>query len=164
MDGRLLPLRRLAPLGAILALVALGVVLWSRLGGPAPVAVDTVAPARLDLAATLELVGKVVNDRTVTITALLDGEITAIGAREGDILAQFLLEAVLIAVVGGALGLAIGALASVVLAAVTGFPLIPSPVAIGGALAVSVAVGVLSGFLPARRAARLHPVEALRSE
>lgn len=88
----------------------------------------------------------------------------AIGARESDILRQFLMEAVLIAFGGGLLGLAIGAMASVALASVTGLPLIPSPLAIGVALAVSVGVGVLAGYLPARRAARLHPVEALRSD
>lgn len=87
----------------------------------------------------------------------------AIGARESDILRQFLLEAVLIALIGGSLGLAIGALSSVILATVTDLPLIPSPVAIGVALAVSVLVGILAGYLPARRAARLHPVEALRA-
>lgn len=88
----------------------------------------------------------------------------AIGARERDILAQFLLEAVLIGVAGGALGLLIGSAASVALAAITGFPLIPSPASVVGALTVSVLVGVLAGYLPARRAARLEPVAALRSD
>lgn len=87
----------------------------------------------------------------------------AVGASEADIQHQFLLEAVLISVIGGLLGLLIGVLASFVLARVTGFPLIPSFITIAGALAVSIVVGILAGFLPARRAARLHPVEALRS-
>jgi len=88
----------------------------------------------------------------------------AIGATERDIMAQFLVEAALISFAGGLLGLLIGSAASVALAAVTGFPLVPSPVAILAALAVSVLVGVLSGWLPARRAARMHPVEALRAD
>ena len=88
----------------------------------------------------------------------------AIGATERDILGQFLAEAVLISVAGGLLGLAIGTLASVALAAATGFPLIPSPWSVLGALVVSMLVGVLSGYLPARRAARLEPVTALRSD
>jgi len=88
----------------------------------------------------------------------------AVGASESDIQRQFLLEAVLISLIGGMLGLLIGVAASVVLAKITGFPLIPSIITIAGALVVSIVVGVMAGFLPARRAARLHPVEALRSD
>ena len=87
----------------------------------------------------------------------------AVGASESDIKHQFLLEAVLISVIGGLLGLLIGVLASFILARITGFPLIPSLITIGGALVVSIVVGILAGYLPARRAAKLHPVEALRS-
>jgi len=88
----------------------------------------------------------------------------AIGATESDILTQFLIEAALISVVGGVLGLLIGGLASVALAMATGFPVIPSWFAIFGALLVSITVGLLAGYLPARRAARMHPVLALRSD
>ncbi len=88
----------------------------------------------------------------------------AVGARRGDILLQFLLEAVVISTLGGLIGLTLGTIASIVLAEVTGFPLAPSLTVIVIALIVSVAVGIISGYLPARRAARLHPVEALRYE
>ena len=88
----------------------------------------------------------------------------AVGAGQSDILIQFLLEAIIISTLGGLLGLSLGAGASVVLAAVTDFPLTPTPIVIIIALIVSVIVGVASGFLPARRASRLHPVEALRYE
>ena len=88
----------------------------------------------------------------------------AVGARSNDVLMQFLLESVVISTIGGAIGLALGTLASVVLAVVTKFPLVPSPLLILLALLVSVLVGVASGYLPARRAARLPPVEALRYE
>ena len=75
----------------VLAAVALGVVgaalAWSHLGAAGPVAVETVRPERRAVAAALELTGKVINDRTVTITALLDGEIVGIGAREGEAVA-----------------------------------------------------------------------------
>ena len=65
---------------------------------------------------------------------------------------------------GGIIGLTLGAGASFVLAVITGFPLTPTPVVILIALLVSIVVGVASGYLPARRASRLHPVEALRYE
>jgi len=107
----------------------------------------------------MNMMGTAVLERTREI-----GVRKAIGAREKDILLQFLLEAGLISIVGGLLGLLIGGLASVALAFATGFPVIPSPVSIVGALAVSITVGLLSGYLPARRAAKLRPVEALRSD
>jgi len=88
----------------------------------------------------------------------------AVGARRRDIMLQFLLEAVVISTVGGIIGLTLGTGASIILAELTGFPLTPSFNVIIIALIVSVAVGIISGYLPARRAARLHPVEALRYE
>jgi len=88
----------------------------------------------------------------------------AVGASQRDILTQFLLEAIVISTLGGLLGLSLGAGASMILAWVTGFPLTPSLLVIFIALIVSIVVGITSGFLPARRASRLHPVEALRYE
>lgn len=88
----------------------------------------------------------------------------AIGARSGDILAQFLLESVFISGIGGVLGLLIGGVVSYALALWTGLPLHPSLLMVFIALVVSMLVGVLSGYYPARRAAALRPVEALRYE
>ena len=107
----------------------------------------------------MNVMGTAVLERTREI-----GVRKTIGAREKDIMTQFLLEAGLISAVGGLLGLIIGTIASTVLAKLSGFPLIPSTWQVVAALVISVAVGLLSGFLPARRAARMKPVQALRSE
>lgn len=107
----------------------------------------------------MNMMGTSVLERTREI-----GVRKAIGATERDILLQFLLEAGLISITGGLLGLLIGGLASVALALLTGFPVMPSPVSIVGALLMSILVGVLSGYLPARRAARMKPVDALNTQ
>jgi putative ABC transport system permease protein len=93
------------------------------------------------------------------------GLLKALGASERDVLSVFLLEAVMIASSGGVLGLALGlGLASLVERVVPGIGLQAPPRYIALAVAVSAIVGVLAGVLPARRAARLNPVEALRAE
>jgi putative ABC transport system permease protein len=88
----------------------------------------------------------------------------ALGARQRDILLQFLLEAVLLTGLGGVLGIALGVGASFLLNAVSPLPALIawwSPIV---AFAVSVAVGVFFGVVPARRAGRLEPVVALRAD
>jgi len=107
----------------------------------------------------MNVMGTAVLERTREI-----GVRKAIGAREKDIMTQFLMEAGLISAIGGLMGLLVGTVASTVLAKVTDFPLIPSPSQVLLALVISIVVGLLSGFLPARRAARMKPVQALRSE
>lgn len=107
----------------------------------------------------MNVMGTAVLERTREI-----GVRKAIGATEIDIMSQFLMEAALISAVGGMAGLIIGTIASTVLAKLTGFPLIPSTWQVAAALVISVVVGLLSGFLPARRAAQMKPVQALRSE
>lgn len=88
----------------------------------------------------------------------------AIGASRQHILFQFLMESVILSTVGGAIGLVAGFVISVILAWFTGFPLTPSWLTIAVALLVSVAIGLLSGYYPASRAANLRPVTALRYE
>jgi putative ABC transport system permease protein len=94
----------------------------------------------------------------------------AIGARRRDILIQFLIEAMVLSGLGGALGIAVGALLAheapnVASIASSGFPTpVVSPPSVLLAFFVSVAIGLFFGIYPANRAARLHPIEALRYE
>jgi putative ABC transport system permease protein len=88
----------------------------------------------------------------------------AVGARRRDILVQFILEATSLSLVGGLIGSVVGIAGGLILARVTGWPTAISPLAILLAMGVSMAVGVFFGAYPARRAARLDPIVALRAE
>jgi putative ABC transport system permease protein len=88
----------------------------------------------------------------------------AIGARRFDIVLQFLIEATTLCVVGGAIGIIAGVGAANVVGAASGWPIVITPNTLLLAITVAAATGVLFGFLPARRAALMNPIEALRSE
>ncbi len=88
----------------------------------------------------------------------------ATGARPGDILGQFLFEAVLVCIVGGMLGLLLGWLAGAIGARVGDWPFVLSPLPPAIAIAFSLLIGVAFGIYPAFRASRLDPVDALRHE
>ncbi len=88
----------------------------------------------------------------------------SLGARRGDLMLQFLMEAVLLSAIGGLIGLGIGAAVAKVASIISGVHLSVTPLYVGLALFVSSTVGIISGWYPASRAARLDPVEALRAE
>ena len=88
----------------------------------------------------------------------------AVGARARDVLRQFLVEAVMLSLIGGAIGIAVGMFGAQAIANSFQWPTRVSSNAIVLAFAFSAAVGVFFGYYPARQAARLDPIEALRFE
>jgi putative ABC transport system permease protein len=88
----------------------------------------------------------------------------AIGATEQDVQWQFLSESVVLSLLGGAAGILVGVGASLVITKLLGWAILISPIAIVVAVIFSMAVGVFFGYYPARKAARLDPIEALRFE
>ena len=89
----------------------------------------------------------------------------AIGARRGNILQQFLIEAVLICIIGGLVGVGLSAAVSLVFNHfVTDFPMDISAASVAGAVACSTGIGIAFGFMPANKAAKLNPIDALAQD
>jgi ABC-type antimicrobial peptide transport system permease subunit len=88
----------------------------------------------------------------------------AIGARSRVIRRQFLIEAITLSLVGGIIGVLLGVGASVTISKTLNWPSLVSPLSIAVSVIFSVLVGVLFGYYPARKAASLDPIEALRYE
>ena len=88
----------------------------------------------------------------------------AIGARSSAVRSQFLIESVVLSVTGGLFGIILGIAVSLGIPRMLGWPTLISPMAIVGSVIFSVAVGVFFGYYPARKAASLDPIEALRYE
>jgi putative ABC transport system permease protein len=121
----------------------------------------------LGLGAVSLLVGAV-GVANIMIIAVLErrseiGLRRALGATKGHIRTQFLSEAVLLAVLGGAVGVAFGTLATAVYAMTKGWMTTVPAVAWGGGLGAALVIGAAAGLLPALRAARLSPTDALRT-
>jgi putative ABC transport system permease protein len=88
----------------------------------------------------------------------------ALGATNGEIRAQFVIEAVLICLVGGAIGIVFGIAVGAVGASLLGFPAQPSVFSILLATGVATAIGLFFGYYPANKAAKMDPIDALRYE
>jgi len=88
----------------------------------------------------------------------------AVGARARDVLQQFLTEAVVLCLVGGMVGIALGHGGSKLVSVTMGWPVESSPEAVAAAVGVSAAVGIIFGFYPAWKASKMDPIEALRYE
>ena len=88
----------------------------------------------------------------------------AIGARKNDILLQFMTEAVLLTMIGGIIGILLGSGGAMIVSRILGWPTLISVQSITIAFFFSAAVGIFFGFYPARKAAGLNPIDALRYE
>jgi putative ABC transport system permease protein len=88
----------------------------------------------------------------------------SVGAKQRDILWQFLLESVMLSGIGGLLGIAMGAIVSALISKFAGWPSEISPITAAIAIAFSSLVGIFFGFYPARKASLMDPIEALRYE
>jgi putative ABC transport system permease protein len=87
----------------------------------------------------------------------------ALGATKGHIRTQFLVEAILLALFGGAMGVVLGSISTAVYASTKGWAVVIPTVAWAGGLGAAILIGAVAGLLPALRAARMSPTEALWS-
>jgi len=88
----------------------------------------------------------------------------AVGARAGDILRQFLIEAVTLSLIGGLVGVLLGSAGAQLIGVLAGWPIQLSGLATALAVSFAAAIGIFFGYYPARKAARMSPIEALRYE
>lgn len=88
----------------------------------------------------------------------------ALGAKRSVILQQFVIEAAVTSSIGGVIGIVLGSLATSAVGTIAGLNASPTPSAVAVSFSVSVGIGLLFGYMPASRAAKLNPIDALRSE
>ncbi len=88
----------------------------------------------------------------------------ALGAKKSNIMQQFVIEAAVTSSIGGVIGIVVGCVATTVIGSAMGLNASPTPTAVLVSFSVSVGIGLLFGYMPASRAAKLNPIDALRSE
>jgi len=129
---------------------------------------DTITLMLASIASVSLLVGGIgiMNIMLVSVTERTReiGVRMAVGATEEDVKKQFLIEAMVLSLLGGAFGIILGIVASVVIARSLEWRVVISPIAVIVAALVSILVGIFFGYYPAQKAARLDPIEALRYE
>jgi putative ABC transport system permease protein len=129
---------------------------------------DWIAQAMVGIVSIFLIIGGVVimNVMLASVTERTReiGMRKSVGARRADIMMQFMVESCVLSGVGGAIGVVFAWLISQLVQAVSGVPMFVSPLAVLAALLVSTAVGLFFGIYPARKAAQLNPIEALRQE
>ena len=108
----------------------------------------------------------VMNIMTVSVTERTReiGIRKSLGARTSSILTQFLAEAAILTSIGGIIGIILGLLFAKIACMVAGFGFVVNPFLIAGVVAISTGIGLFFGIYPARRAAKLNPIDALRTE
>lgn len=130
--------------------------------------IGTMETALVCIAGISLLVGGIgiMNIMLVTVTERTKeiGIRKSLGAKKRSILTQFVVEAATVSGIGGVIGIVFGAVASALVGALLEITIIPSASAVLLAFSVSVAIGIIFGYLPAKNAANLNPIDALRFE
>ena len=130
--------------------------------------IGTMKTALVCIAGISLLVGGIgiMNIMLVTVTERTKeiGIRKSLGAKKKNILSQFVVEAATVSGVGGVLGIVFGAVVSFIVGKLLEITIIPSFFAVALAFSVSVAIGIIFGYLPAKNAANLNPIDALRFE
>ena len=100
----------------------------------------------------------------ITGNTKLEGEVSITGAKNSSIRAQFIVEAIIICLIGGIIGVILGIVAGSALSSALGYPAKPNIMGIIIALVFSMSIGLFFGYYPANKAAKMNPIDALRYE